>query len=342
MAVVRARREDTYTAVDNKILQPCILSFDARGLLCTLLSKPDDWSMNVKDLENETQGCRKHSKSDALYAMLKELKEAGYVIMERKATGEVDYFVYDTPRLVATAKIDNDMTKILNQNKVEEVKSPIGKIPNGENPKRGKSQTGKIPNGENPKRGKSQTGKIPNGENPKRGKSQTGKIPIGENLCLLSDNYTDGKADFVGSDSEKSEECSIYNNIYKYNNNIYNNKNNKNNKNINKHKKTKNPQTWVYGINLLLAENIDEQLASDFIAIRKAKNAPLTQTALDGIKREANKAKLTLENALRICIERNWQGFSASWLFESHNQTQSTKPSVKDVSKHTEGGVLSW
>ncbi|KEQ00391.1 Complementary sex determiner protein [Snodgrassella alvi SCGC AB-598-J21] len=311
MAVIRARREDTFTVVDNEILQPCKLSFDARGLLCTLLSKPDDWSMNVKDLENETQGCRKHSKSDALYAMLKELKEAGYVIMERKATGEVDYFVYDTPRLVATAKIDNDTTKILNQNEVEEVKSPIGKIPNG--------------------------------ENPKQGKSLTGKIPIGENLCLLSDNYTDGKADFVGSDSEKSEECSIYNNIYnKYNNNIYNNKNNKNNKNINKHKKTKNPQTWVYGINLLLAENIDEQLASDFIAIRKAKNAPLTLTALRGILREANKAGLTLENALRICIERNWQGFSASWLFESHNQTQSTKPSVKDIPKHTEGGVLSW
>ena len=324
MAVIRARREDTFTVVDNEILQPCKLSFDARGLLCTLLSKPDDWSMNVKDLENETQGCRKHSKSDALYAMLKELKEAGYVIMERKATGEVDYFVYDTPRLVATAKIDNDTTKILNQNEVEEVKSPIGKIPNRENPKQGKSLTGKIPNG----------------ENPKRGKSLTGKIPIGENLCLLSDNYTDGKADFVGSDSEKSEECSIYNNIYnKYNNNIYNNKNNKN---INKHKKTKNPQTWVYGINLLLAENIDEQLASDFIAIRKAKNAPLTLTALRGILREANKAGLTLENALRICIERNWQGFSASWLFESHNQTQSTKPSVKDIPKHTEGGVLSW
>ena len=329
MAVVRARREDTYTAVDNKILQPCKLSFDARGLLCTLLSKPDDWSMNVKDLENETQGCRKHSKTDALYAMLKELKEAGYVIMERKATGEVDYFVYDTPRLVATAKIDNDTTKILNQNEVEEVKSPIGKIPNGENPKQGKSQTGKIPNR----------------ENPKRGKSLTGKIPIGENLCLLSGNYTDGKADFVGSDSEKSEECSIYNNIYnKYNNNIYNN----NNKNINKPetakkaKKAINQKNWNEGMKLLLAEGIDEQIASDFIAIRKAKNAPLTQTALDGIKREANKAKLTLENALRICIERNWQGFSASWLFESHNQTQSTKPSVKDIPKHTEGGVLSW
>lgn len=99
---------------------------------------------------------------------------------------------------------------------------------------------------------------------------------------------------------------------------------------------------WDESLNMLIAEGIDEQIASDFIAIRKAKNAPLTQTALEGILREANKAGLTLENALRICIERNWQGFSASWLFESHNQTQSTKPSVKDIPKHTEGGVLSW
>jgi len=107
---------------------------------------------------------------------------------------------------------------------------------------------------------------------------------------------------------------------------------------------------WDESLNMLIAEGIDEQIASDFIAIRKAKNAPLTQTALEGILREANKAKLTLENVLRICIERNWQGFSASWLFESHNQTQSTKPSVKndpkpsvkDIPKHTEGGVLSW
>lgn len=99
---------------------------------------------------------------------------------------------------------------------------------------------------------------------------------------------------------------------------------------------------WDESLNMLIAEGIDEQIASDFIAIRKAKNAPLTQTALDGILREANKAGLTLENALRICIERNWQGFSASWLFESHNQTQSTKPSVKDIPKHTEGGVQAW
>lgn len=297
MAVVRTKREDKFTVVGNIIFQPGKLSFDARGLLCTLLSKPDDWSVIVKALENETKGCRKHSKTDALYAMLKELKEAGYVIMKRRSTGEVDYLVYDTPQITNSEAASDDLSENPNRENPEEAKSPTGEIPDGENPKRGKSPTGEIPNGENP--------------------------------CVLINTNTSNK--------EK----------------------NNNNKNINKPekpetaknaKKAINQKNWNEGMKLLLAEGIDEQIASDFIAIRKAKNAPITQTALDGIKREANKAKLTLENALRICIERNWQGFSASWLFESHNQTQSTKPSVKnnpkpsvkEIPEHTEGGVQAW
>lgn len=67
------------------------------------------------------------------------------------------------------------------------------------------------------------------------------------------------------------------------------------------------------GVSLLSDEGIDSQVASDFLAIRKAKRAPLTATALDGIKREAGKAGITLEDALRVCVERGWQAFKAEW-----------------------------
>lgn len=67
------------------------------------------------------------------------------------------------------------------------------------------------------------------------------------------------------------------------------------------------------GVSLLSDEGIDTQVASDFLAIRKAKRAPLTATALDGIKREAGKAGITLEDALRVCVERGWQGYKAEW-----------------------------
>lgn len=65
------------------------------------------------------------------------------------------------------------------------------------------------------------------------------------------------------------------------------------------------------GLDLL--KDIDQQIAKDWLAIRKAKNMPLTKTALDGIKREAEKAKLTLEQTIKMCCENNWAGFKASW-----------------------------
>jgi hypothetical protein len=59
---------------------------------------------------------------------------------------------------------------------------------------------------------------------------------------------------------------------------------------------------------------VSEQVWDDFIALRKAKRAPLSQTALAGILSEADKAMMTLEDALTECVTRGWQGFKAEWM----------------------------
>ena len=59
---------------------------------------------------------------------------------------------------------------------------------------------------------------------------------------------------------------------------------------------------------------VDPQVAKDFTAMRKALKAPITETAVSGIKREADKLGLSLDSALRICVERNWRGFKAEWM----------------------------
>lgn len=48
--------------------------------------------------------------------------------------------------------------------------------------------------------------------------------------------------------------------------------------------------------------------------VRAKKKAPLTVLALDGVKREALAAGLSLNDAIRAAAEMNWQGFKASWL----------------------------
>lgn len=61
-------------------------------------------------------------------------------------------------------------------------------------------------------------------------------------------------------------------------------------------------------------DGVSESVWKDFLQIRKAKRAPMTDTALAGIQREAEKAGLSLQKALEVCCERGWQGFKADWV----------------------------
>lgn len=87
---------------------------------------------------------------------------------------------------------------------------------------------------------------------------------------------------------------------------------------------------------------IDGQLAQDYIALRKSHRAPITQTALKGIEREANNAGLSLEQVLTICCERGWRGFNASWLHPDRGNRPAANPKpnrINTVPQHTNGGA---
>ena len=63
--------------------------------------------------------------------------------------------------------------------------------------------------------------------------------------------------------------------------------------------------------------DVDQQVWVDFVAVRKAKKAPVTASAIAGIAVEAEKAGWTLDQALREITARGWQGFKASWVKET-------------------------
>ncbi len=73
-------------------------------------------------------------------------------------------------------------------------------------------------------------------------------------------------------------------------------------------------------VQLKKPDQVSEQVWKDFTKLRKTKKAPLTQTALNGIIREANLAGWTLEAALTECLERGWQGFKAEWVRKTHSK----------------------
>lgn len=79
---------------------------------------------------------------------------------------------------------------------------------------------------------------------------------------------------------------------------------------VNKPKKT----TQKSEAEILLERfGITGQLAKDFIAHRKAKKGVINQTQLNRLQKQADKAGISICEAVEICIERNWQGFNASW-----------------------------
>jgi hypothetical protein len=64
----------------------------------------------------------------------------------------------------------------------------------------------------------------------------------------------------------------------------------------------------------LADRGVVDQTVSDWLRLRKAKKAEVTQTAIEGIQKEAEKVGYSLNDALAMCCARGWQGFEAAWV----------------------------
>jgi hypothetical protein len=71
--IIRASRRDRFVVMDQRAVEDDRLSWAARGLLCYLLSRPDDWKVMVNDLRK-----RGNLGRDGIYRLLRELRTVGY------------------------------------------------------------------------------------------------------------------------------------------------------------------------------------------------------------------------------------------------------------------------
>jgi uncharacterized protein YdaU (DUF1376 family) len=77
--------------------------------------------------------------------------------------------------------------------------------------------------------------------------------------------------------------------------------------------KTKTVEKTFQPLARLLSLKVEQQVARDWLLIRKAKKKPLTETALNKIINQAKKGGYTLQAALTISCEEGWAGFDPSW-----------------------------
>lgn len=61
-------------------------------------------------------------------------------------------------------------------------------------------------------------------------------------------------------------------------------------------------------------DDVSGRTWESWLALRRAKRAPVSELVLDGVRSEAKKAGWTMEQALTECATRGWMGFKADWV----------------------------
>lgn len=67
-------------------------------------------------------------------------------------------------------------------------------------------------------------------------------------------------------------------------------------------------------------DDVDQQVWNDFLKVRTAQKAPITQTAITRIRNEATKLGWNLTQALAETTANGWRGFKAEWVENRRNQ----------------------
>ncbi|KVD37860.1 hypothetical protein WJ41_22805 [Burkholderia ubonensis] len=109
MIVRGPRPTERFYLLRREIAEDRRLSWAARGMLVHLLVKPDSWRVSVQALINETADAGLSSGRDAVYRILRELQEAGYLSRgQTKSDGgsfeAMDYIVSEIPNAPLTEK----------------------------------------------------------------------------------------------------------------------------------------------------------------------------------------------------------------------------------------------
>jgi hypothetical protein len=94
MAFIRTIKQDNpFSQIDRFVFESDdSISWQAKGLMGYLLTRPDDWKINHKDLVN-----RATNGKDSVTSILKELEKAGYIhyYQTKKENGKFGSWVYD-------------------------------------------------------------------------------------------------------------------------------------------------------------------------------------------------------------------------------------------------------
>lgn len=102
---------------------------------------------------------------------------------------------------------------------------------------------------------------------------------------------------------------------------------------IDKEKEREEGKKQPRAVALSRPDDVTEQTWADWLQLRKTKKAPVTQTVLNGAKREAAKAGIALETFLQIWCVRGSQGMQAEWITANDLKQAGAQPQQSSVGR---------
>jgi uncharacterized protein YdaU (DUF1376 family) len=103
----------------------------------------------------------------------------------------------------------------------------------------------------------------------------------------------------------------------------------------NQEPRTNNQEPYL---NTITPEGVSNEVFKDFCKLRKGLKAPVTQTAINGLAKEGQKANLTLEQVMMLCCQNGWRGFKAEWIKEKKTVEQRNSTVMSGLTRGIIGG----
>ena len=91
-------------------------------------------------------------------------------------------------------------------------------------------------------------------------------------------------------------------------------------------------------INTITPSGVSDEVFKDFCKLRKGLKAPVTQTAINGLAKEGQKANLSLEQVMILCCQNGWRGFKAEWIKEKKTVEQRNSTVMSGLTRGIIGG----
>jgi len=99
-----------------------------------------------------------------------------------------------------------------------------------------------------------------------------------------------------------------------------------------------NNQEPLTTINTITPSGVSDEVFKDFCKLRKGLKAPVTQTAINGLAKEGQKANLSLEQVMILCCQNGWRGFKAEWIKEKKTVEQRNSTVMSGLTRGIIGG----